>query len=722
MDQPSTILVVDDDRLTRQILSRLLEPEGHRIVTVGDGQEAFERAGQILPDVILLDVLMPGMDGYELCRRLREDPILGEVPIIMLTALDDRRSRLDGMEAGADDFLSKPFDRVELLTRVRSITRLNRFRRLLQERSQLERAEREVLRRVRELELLNELITSTAASLDAREVLELGCASLARAFAPASACALRPEAHGPKARCLARVRTVGDGSDGELASDPRSRFEDSDLDPLPEAPDYSDRMAAARSPFALDAGSLALGATERRNGHGPTDELPSVGLVVPIISRGKPDGWIELLAAGREDFDELELGLAESIATAVAQALEKAELYGRLQRHAEDLEVTVQRRTRELAAERDRIRAILEALGEAAFVIDVEGRLEYINPAGLAMSGYERQEVIGQELSRWHPDRRIERFLESYREGAEPERGWTGELTARRKDGTYYDAMLTLAPLLAPEDPRRAIGFVGVQRDVTPLKEAERLKERFVSNVSHELRTPLSVITLLSGNLDGLADRISPERRQQMIRDIRRQAQVLDELIRDVLEISSIDSGRIRPKLERIDLAPLLRDEIQRLMPLAERGEQQLLASGPDSLVVEGDPQQLRRVLRNLVNNALKYSDEGSPVRCEWRAVESGRLEEPADWPGSDQLEAGDWAAVRVVDQGIGIDDEDQDRVFERFYRVNNQGNVPGTGLGLSITRELIGLHAGIISLRSAPGSGSIFAFYLPRPRENSPS
>lgn len=103
-----------------------------------NGIEALQKAAETTPDVVLLDVKMPGMDGFEVCRRLRDDPHLREVPIIILTGLTDRDSKIKGIESGADDFLTKPFDQVELEARVASITRLNRYRKLLLERSRFE--------------------------------------------------------------------------------------------------------------------------------------------------------------------------------------------------------------------------------------------------------------------------------------------------------------------------------------------------------------------------------------------------------------------------------------------------------------------------------------------------------------------------------------------------------------------------------------------------------
>ena len=134
MKHASTVLIVDDQPLERKKLKSLLTGQGYNLAFASNGVEALAKATELVPDLILLDVMMPGMDGFEVCQRLRVDPLLAEVPIIVVTALDDRDSRLRGIEAGADDFISKPFDGIELRGRVRSITRLNRYRRLLGER------------------------------------------------------------------------------------------------------------------------------------------------------------------------------------------------------------------------------------------------------------------------------------------------------------------------------------------------------------------------------------------------------------------------------------------------------------------------------------------------------------------------------------------------------------------------------------------------------------
>jgi CheY-like chemotaxis protein len=134
----SLVLIVDDTSYGRDTLEAVLYSPDYQLLFAADGNEAIRKAEALPPDLILLDVMMPGMNGFEVSRHLRRQPHTAEVPIVMVTALDDRSSRLRGIEAGADDFITKPFDTAELRARVRTITRLNRFRRLLEERSRLD--------------------------------------------------------------------------------------------------------------------------------------------------------------------------------------------------------------------------------------------------------------------------------------------------------------------------------------------------------------------------------------------------------------------------------------------------------------------------------------------------------------------------------------------------------------------------------------------------------
>lgn len=138
MDNKITILIVDDDLIGHEVLRALLDDQGHNLAFASNGREALAKAAKLVPDLILLDVMMPDMNGFEVCLNLRSDSVLAEVPIIMITAMNDRDSRLKSIEVGADDFISKPFDRLELQMRIRNIARLNRYRHSREADSQLE--------------------------------------------------------------------------------------------------------------------------------------------------------------------------------------------------------------------------------------------------------------------------------------------------------------------------------------------------------------------------------------------------------------------------------------------------------------------------------------------------------------------------------------------------------------------------------------------------------
>ncbi len=127
-EAPATVLVVDDESWNRMLAEAILDDDGYRILLAEDGEEALEQVAKERPDAILLDVMMPRLDGFEVCRRLKSSRRTFFIPVMMLTALADAESKVKGLEAGADDFLNKPINRIELRTRLRSLLRIRRLR------------------------------------------------------------------------------------------------------------------------------------------------------------------------------------------------------------------------------------------------------------------------------------------------------------------------------------------------------------------------------------------------------------------------------------------------------------------------------------------------------------------------------------------------------------------------------------------------------------------
>jgi signal transduction histidine kinase len=147
---------------------------------------------------------------------------------------------------------------------------------------------------------------------------------------------------------------------------------------------------------------------------------------------------------------------------------------------------------------------------------------------------------------------------------------------------------------------------------------------------------------------------------------------------------------------------------------LANEKGQRLQLKVEQPLAVFGNPAQLGLVIRNLLTNAIKYTPNGGQINCECRLINTDSIPNEADWPNAARLSPGRWAALRVVDNGVGIAPEHIPHLFDRFYRVQTQQTIRGTGLGLSIAQDLINFHNGSIAVSSVPGNGSIFAIYLP--------
>ena len=143
-DQPK-VLIIDDNAEARAALEALLLSESYDLSFATNGMDGIAMAVSLRPDVILLDVMMPKMDGFEVSRRIRAIPDIAEIPIILVTALDDQESRITGLRAGADDFVNKPYNSVELFTRLQTILRLNRYRRIAEQQNELKAMNEELL-------------------------------------------------------------------------------------------------------------------------------------------------------------------------------------------------------------------------------------------------------------------------------------------------------------------------------------------------------------------------------------------------------------------------------------------------------------------------------------------------------------------------------------------------------------------------------------------------
>jgi PAS domain S-box-containing protein len=340
-----------------------------------------------------------------------------------------------------------------------------------------------------------------------------------------------------------------------------------------------------------------------------------------------------------------------------------------------------------------RHRALLEHMIGGMITFDEKSRIESVNPAAERMFGYREEELVGRSLAVLladAPDSAPEAFLRDLHRAAI---GRMTEPWGRRKNGELFATEAALFEFAAPEGRRFACNF----QDISERREVDRLKSEFVSTVSHELRTPLTSIRGSLGLLAaGVLGDLSPQVRD-IVRLAERNTVRLTALINDILDFERLESGRVQMQIADVDLQPLFEQSLDSVRPVADERRIALHGS-PTGLRLRADADRVVQILINLLSNAIKFSPPGREVRV---------------W--AEQKDKA-WVRVLVKDQGQGIPDSHQQRIFERFAQVetSDKRDKGGTGLGLAICKAIVEHHGGRIGVDSEPGVGSTFWFEIP--------
>ncbi|WP_407929013.1 sensor histidine kinase [Aestuariimicrobium ganziense] len=243
--------------------------------------------------------------------------------------------------------------------------------------------------------------------------------------------------------------------------------------------------------------------------------------------------------------------------------------------------------------------------------------------------------------------------------------------------------------------------MVALAEDRSVMLRADETRRDFVTNVSHELKTPIGAISLMAeAVLDATDD---PETVQHFAERINIETGRLGQLVTQIINLSRLQADDPMLDPELIQLPELVAEAIDRCQEQARKRRINVVTAGDDDVVVMGELSQLSDAVTNLVQNAIAYSDEGGRVAVSHRLVQQG--DEP-------------FVEIAVADNGIGIRPEDQERIFERFYRVDygRSRASGGTGLGLAIVKHVVSVHGGTINVWSRPGQGSTFTITLPAP------
>jgi len=617
------ILIADDQPDNLTLLARYLENEGYGYIKTVDGLETLEKVRSELPDLVLLDVNMPHKDGFAVLEEIRADPAIQHIPVIILTA-----ARLDpaeiqsGLNMGADDYITKPFDRRELLARIRTKLRVKE-------------AEDNIRRRNRELSLLPEIGKELSARLN---IEDLATVLLKRTV----------ETFGAILGHVVIFTAAGTYQKTYHLDSFSAQFN------LPQG--LSEIVSEARQGFIVDD------TQHDARWQSASADVTRSAVVVPMFGRHNLLGMLVLTNEQPNYFTLDHLLLLQAITSQASIAVENAQLYDKVSQEQQMLE------------------AVLQSAADAILKFDTDGSLSLVNPAGQKLfTDYEVR--LGQRLT---PGAGYDSFLQLLDQARLSNASFSGEVVW--PDKRVFSAAMT---------PVQAGGMVVVLHDVTHFKNLERVKNEFVATASHDLRNP---ITSIKG-FNMLIKQAGPlnDHQNEFVQRIQNATENMEELVENMLDLAKMDLGA-ESEHQILDVTDIIQELADEFKPHAEAKRQLLVlgATETDSKV-RGDALKIRQALRNLIGNAIKYTPYDGTVTLS--------LENKSDE-----------VCIHVKDTGYGIPSDDLPHIFDRFYRVRNNGHadIEGNGLGLAIVRSIAEGHGGDVTVESEIGKGSCFNLTLP--------
>jgi len=228
-------------------------------------------------------------------------------------------------------------------------------------------------------------------------------------------------------------------------------------------------------------------------------------------------------------------------------------------------------------------------------------------------------------------------------------------------------------------------------------QELNELKSRFVSMASHEFRTPLSAIQTSAILISKQNEAGKEEKREKYVAQIKNNVKHMVVILNDFLSLSKLEEGKIEAHKELFDFVDFSKTIIEEVSMTKRIGKNIILSFPDEPLFLYLDPKLVRHILMNLLSNAIKYSPKNTDINI--------KIEE-----------SNEFVSLQVEDQGIGIPDEEQNKLFQRFFRAKNAYNIEGTGLGLNIVKQYVGLMDGTIDFKSEINKGTTFLIKWQKP------
>jgi PAS domain S-box-containing protein len=414
-------------------------------------------------------------------------------------------------------------------------------------------------------------------------------------------------------------------------------------------------------------------------------------LVIVITGYATVESAVEAMKKGAYDFIPKPF-TPDQLRIVVRRTLERRTL----QKEAEFLRREREKSLRDIATEKSKIKTIINCMGDGVLVCDRDGCIVLSNPAAsrilkapeaFLLGNYSNQCNLPQELS--------------HTIGESLKAKDTGYTSVSQELSVGESGEIFLRAHTAPvrNDIGEIMGSVTVLQDISHLKELDKMKTEFIAMVTHELRAPIAAVEQqLSVILNKMAGEVT-EKQEQLLSRAKKRANGLLDLIKDLLDLSKIEAGKMVQYKEPL----LLQEVIQRVVDLmkveAENKKIDLQFSAPPNIsLIHADRNSMEGIFTNLISNAIKYTPEGGKV---WVTLS----------------EESEFVKAAVSDTGIGIKKEDLSRIFDKFYRVKTTETrqIVGTGLGLSIVKSIVDAHLGSISVESKEGAGTTFTVSFPK-------
>jgi PAS domain S-box-containing protein len=338
----------------------------------------------------------------------------------------------------------------------------------------------------------------------------------------------------------------------------------------------------------------------------------------------------------------------------------------------------------------------VEYASEHIIITDPDAKIVYANQAASTITGYSVQEMTGQTPRLWGGHMEKSFYEKMWKTIKTDKLTFHAEATNKRKNGEEYKADLFISPIL--DSAGNIVYFVGIERDITHEKEVDRMKTEFVSLASHQLRTPLTAIKwFLEMMLDGDVGEVSGEQRN-FLEKVYESNEKMIELVNSLLNITRIESGRLTVEPIPTKISDLINQVLLKIKALSTQKQMTIKVSEEGSIpLVNLDPKLISNLYENLLENSIKYSPAGSNINISVSVKDK-------------------FLISSIQDEGLGIPEAEQKKIFEKFFRASNivKQNPDGTGLGLYICKAIVESSGGKIWLRSTEGKGTTFFFSLP--------